>query len=310
MDKEIKELTQQRDLAQSRIQDLLRSTTERQGSESGVVEKEKHEKHYERLNSSNGNLDFAENAEDGFLLDGTSPRLSIGMSPKLGGPDPLSGWEGAATKTPETNTCLDYDDGAEVICKEVRCIEVDESRPGINDQREQTESKLQENTNEPMKEEHINYPEKDGGIGDFSADATYDSLQKKIHDMQRTINCLASLYPVDRSSASSSDADTTSTVSSKVTRSRSCKTKSVGTPPYPTPEWSDIGFSANLEPSRLNSSSDFENTRRKDSLISVGTSLDFGELDGTDNEKFVAEESKEDADDVQLKQVDDQVRHS
>ncbi|KAK4744771.1 hypothetical protein SAY87_011083 [Trapa incisa] len=298
MDREIKELTRQRDLAQSRIHDLLQSSP--RGSDSGALEKENHERHYERVNSSNSNLDFAENDEDSFMLDRASQRLSISMSPKIGGPDQLEA--AASDKASLTKAGSDHDDGAEDICKEVRCIEIGESRPCIIDQEGQADGKLQEN------EEQINYPEDE--IVEYSSDATYDSLQKKIQDMQRTINCLANSYPVDRSS-SSSDGDAASITSSKDTRSRSCRTMAVGVSAHPTPEWSDIELSENPEPSIANSSCDFDNIQRKDYLISMGTSLDFGELEGTDNEKVVAEiESQEDAEVARLKQVDVQVRSS
>lgn len=298
MDKEIKELTRQRDLAQSRIQDLLRSTTENRGLESGTVEAENQEKHYERRNSSNSNLDFAENAEDNFLLDGTSPRLSIGMSSKLLGPDSLSGWEITAPKILEPNSSNNHNNETEVICKDVRCIEIDEPRLSTNDRKEELEREVDENENEEMKEEKPDFPDKrEGEIGDIDSGVTYDSLQEKIQAVQNTINCLVSLYPVDRSSPSSLDMDTASTVSSKVTRSRSCRTMLMGAAPYSTPKGSDDGFSGNLETSPSDFSGDLG---RKHS------SSDFTELSSLENGKFAAEENREE--DFQLKQVDDQVR--
>ncbi|XP_031380257.1 kinesin-like protein KIN-7F [Punica granatum] len=307
MDKEIKELTQQRDIAQSRIQDLLRSTSDRQGSKLGNVEEPNHGKHYERLNSSNSNLDFADNVEDNFLLDGTSPRLSMGMSPKFVGPDQLSEWEVDAPKIPEPNSINGYNDDREVTCKEVCCIEEDESRPNIIDQKEETERKVEENENKHTKEEPLTSLKKtEGEVGDSNPNVTYDSLQKKIQDMQKTINCLVSLYPAERSSpSSSSDMDTASTVSSKVTRSRSCKSLLIGAPPYSTSEGSEAGFSGNLERFPGNISCDFDNTGRKESLTSARTSPDLTELSRLENKKFVAEENKKEEDNVQLKQVDD-----
>lgn len=309
MDKEIKELTRQRDLAQSQIQELLQLTTERHGLELETVAAENHEKHYERLNSSNSKLAFAENAEHNFLLDGTSPRLPR-MSSKFVEPDSLSGWEITAPEIPVRGSNNNHNDDTEVNCKEVHCIEIDESKLSTYDQKQQMERKVEEKGNEEIKEEKPNFPDKrEGESGEINPGVTYDSLQKKIQDMQSTINCLVSLYPSDQSSPSSSDVDTVSTVSSQITRSRSCRTMLMGVPPYSTSKASDVGFLGNLETPLSNFSGDFEKTQRKDSLTLVSTSSNLTELSSIEVGKFVAEENKEE-DNAQLKQVDDLVRDS
>ncbi|KAL6524753.1 hypothetical protein OROMI_030346 [Orobanche minor] len=151
MDKEIKELTHQRDLAQSRMEDMLRSAS---GGEYNVskswVDMHSHEKaswtseyaaseasdiidplrsdaasrtshfseRYEGVMPSRIEDQFPENNEEQFLSDDTSPRLYID---KYFGPDPCQGWEKIAQ---ENNS---FDDN----CKEVQCIEIDFTKRNI-----------------------------------------------------------------------------------------------------------------------------------------------------------------------------------
>ncbi|KAK4771553.1 hypothetical protein SAY87_032085 [Trapa incisa] len=117
MEKEIKELTQQLDHAQSRIQDLLLLTTETQRLEPGTVKAENQDKYYGRVDSSNSNLDFADNAEEEFLLDGTSPKLPR-MYSKIVAPDLLSWWDITAPKIQESSRNDDPNDDTEVMCKD------------------------------------------------------------------------------------------------------------------------------------------------------------------------------------------------
>ncbi|KAG8377873.1 hypothetical protein BUALT_Bualt08G0078900 [Buddleja alternifolia] len=143
MDKEMKELIHQRDLAQSRVQDMLRSSST---SKSWVDMNNSHEKgswtdeypaseaseiidplrfdvasrtsyisdKYEgAINPSRIEDQFLEHNEEQFLSDDTSPRLYID---KYFGPDPCKGWEKMAHVT---------DKGFEDNCKEVQCIDID-----------------------------------------------------------------------------------------------------------------------------------------------------------------------------------------
>ncbi|KAI3464881.1 hypothetical protein Pfo_021544 [Paulownia fortunei] len=144
MDKEIRELTHQRDLAQSRVVDMLRSGGEYQASKSWV-DMNNHEKgswtdeysaseaseiidplrsdvasrtshfseKYEGVISSRIEDQFPENNEEQFLSDDTSPRLYID---KYFGPDPCQGWEKIAQETNKN-----FEDNR----KEVQCIEID-----------------------------------------------------------------------------------------------------------------------------------------------------------------------------------------
>ncbi|KAL2458030.1 ATP binding microtubule motor family protein [Forsythia ovata] len=142
MDKEIRELTQQRDLARSRAEDLLHTggeyqnpkpwgdyhekrswTDEYSASEaseiiditrSDVASRTSHfSDRCEGLNSNKLEEPFLENSEMQFLSDDTSPRLYID---KYFGPDPCKGWEKIAQET---------DKNFEDNFKEVQCIEID-----------------------------------------------------------------------------------------------------------------------------------------------------------------------------------------
>ncbi|XP_020237318.1 kinesin-like protein KIN-7G [Cajanus cajan] len=106
MEKEIKELTQQRNLFQSRVENLLESGgNDRPSESSGGVNNL-----LSRTDSASENLErttATENSEDYFLLDGTSPTFA--------GPDPCHGWEAMASKAESENNC-----------KKLPCIEIKE----------------------------------------------------------------------------------------------------------------------------------------------------------------------------------------
>ncbi|KAL3639104.1 hypothetical protein CASFOL_017011 [Castilleja foliolosa] len=149
MDKEIKELTHQRDLAQSRAEDMLRSgasggyhtpkswvdmhhhdkaswASEYAASEasdiidpfrSDVASRTSHiSERYEGIVSNRIEYPFLENNEEQFLSGDTSPGLYID---KYFGPDPCRGWEKTASQ--ENNKKDSFEDN----CKEVKCIEID-----------------------------------------------------------------------------------------------------------------------------------------------------------------------------------------
>ncbi|KAL6295618.1 hypothetical protein ACE6H2_003760 [Prunus campanulata] len=105
MDKEIKELTHQRDLAQSRVQNLLQSVGEgrapRIGENSGSEESlDMGVKAYKSSditdrpslpNSRKHNRQLSESSDEFFLLDGSTPQF-VGL-------DPCQGWEDIAQKS-------------------------------------------------------------------------------------------------------------------------------------------------------------------------------------------------------------------
>ncbi|KAL3640945.1 hypothetical protein CASFOL_015913 [Castilleja foliolosa] len=147
MDKEIKELTHQRDLAQTRADDMLRSASSvRYQASKSWVDMHHHDKaswaseyaaseasdiidsfrsdvasrtshiseRYEGIVSNRIDYPFPENNEEQFLSDNTSPGLYID---KYFGPDPSQGWEKITSQENNKN-------GFEDNCKEVKCIEI------------------------------------------------------------------------------------------------------------------------------------------------------------------------------------------
>ncbi|KAF8364837.1 hypothetical protein HHK36_033184 [Tetracentron sinense] len=259
MEKEIKELTHQRDLAQCRVEDLLRVVGDDQASRrwTGLGDYPKLQvrdawedeytiselsvaadphyldvgvrtlntsQHSDRLSGSNSNehcLQLPENSEDHFPSDGIYPRLSIGSS-QFVGPDPCQGWEENSQGNGE-----DFEDQ----CREVRCIEIEESGTNRN-----VESKsLLFKENEGILASVVARNEKAGDqvlessllkgereLSPIHANFTYGALEQKIQDVQKTIDCLVNPYP-DEPSSRPPAADISSSRSLKLIRSRSCR---------------------------------------------------------------------------------------
>ena len=119
MEKEIKELTRQRDLFQSRAENmvqsvgkdrLLRGADKDSASESTGVANDllrRTDSASESLDRTTSSLLHTANSEEDFLLDGNSPTFA--------GPDPCHGWE-------EMTTSRESEDNY----KEVPCIEIKE----------------------------------------------------------------------------------------------------------------------------------------------------------------------------------------
>ncbi|XVE56121.1 hypothetical protein DITRI_Ditri03aG0212200 [Diplodiscus trichospermus] len=136
MANEIEELTRQRDLAQSRVENLLLSVREvqllKQGEYSSLSSTEVvkvpciigYNKHRDTFapsvpSSNDQYLRLPEKSEDDFLLDG--------ITPKFFGPDPCKDWEEIAQKMEK-----EYEDN----CKEVPCIEIEDSSIKMNEKAE------------------------------------------------------------------------------------------------------------------------------------------------------------------------------
>ncbi|XP_050365762.1 kinesin-like protein KIN-7F [Argentina anserina] len=230
MDKEIKELTKQRDLAQSRVQNLLETVDEGQFriAENPVLESsdmdvkacnptDSTDRPSCSSNSSKYFQRLSEISEENFLLDGIDPKFE--------------GWEDIAERSQaeikdtaqsshaepvqyarrshvgpqdiaqskDTARELLTESEFEDVCKEIRCIDqieerMDKNKVPILQQMEDAELK--------------------------NASAEYEALQKKIQDLQRTINTLVSLNgPLDQSPCSSES----SSASLSFARSRSAR---------------------------------------------------------------------------------------
>ncbi|XP_027356984.1 kinesin-like protein KIN-7J [Abrus precatorius] len=149
MDKEIKELTRQRDQFQSHVENFRHSAGKDRVSrvdKDSASESSRVAKNLPRMNSISENLDTTtnlsishehllqqtENSEDYFLLDGSSPTF--------GGPDPCQGWEEMASRAESQDNCEEVSKAesqdnceevskaeSEDICKEVSSDEYEDN---------------------------------------------------------------------------------------------------------------------------------------------------------------------------------------
>ncbi|XP_042485378.1 kinesin-like protein KIN-7E isoform X2 [Macadamia integrifolia] len=242
MEKETRELIQQRDLAQSRLHDLLQVIGDDQNSkiltawedvksisESSILEDphcaigvaRNNTSWYSDSNSVNNSVypQLLEISENHFLSDGTSPRLST-TSSKFLGPDPCQGWEEIAEEAVEDS---------EDICKEVRCIEMEESNEVRNiepnalspEENEGILSLTETGNGDATDQVLISSPKKGDVELKHMKDFMYSALEQKLHHVQKTINCLVNPY-LDETSPWS-PADMSSSRRLQLTRSRSCR---------------------------------------------------------------------------------------
>ncbi|MCL7042829.1 hypothetical protein MKW94_016095 [Papaver nudicaule] len=254
MEKEIKELTQQRDLVQSRLDDLLQvvgngrdsgqweksdktqktsarkaweydsSISDSQGiSEKDVGVTKFNTSLYSNEHSENHGEDYdlqlPGNVEDYFLSDGNSPQLPMDTS-TFDRPNPSQSWEGITQGSRE-----DLDD----LCKEVRCIEMEEcstnrSNNPIISTPEESEviSPFTVNPNEDAADqESVASVGKDGELTNVSAAYT---PPPNFIDVRKTItDFLAKSYP-DETSPSILESNLSSSRSLQLNKSKSCRT--------------------------------------------------------------------------------------
>lgn len=214
MDKEIKELTLQRDLAQSQVKTMLKpvegdrvSRVDNPGleSSSGIDhlqarntskrnDRPRLSNSYDRPRLSNSykhQRQLSQNSEDSFLLDGSTPKF-VGL-------DPCQGWE---------ELVQSVDEELEGICKDRK----KEALPRVEEKAGNVKMKA-------LKDEG---QKEDKELSQIEVDSTYNAMKRKIQDMQRTIDCLVNLYPTEESPCYS-EAYMSSSRSLMLTRSRSCK---------------------------------------------------------------------------------------
>ncbi|XP_061350697.1 kinesin-like protein KIN-7F [Gastrolobium bilobum] len=192
MDKEIKELTRQRDLFQSHVENLLQSVGKDRllrvdkdvaSESSGVANNPRPgtDKRSENLNGTTSSVSISnehflqqpENSEDSFLLDGSPPMFV--------GPDPCEGWEEIASRAESEDNCM-----------ELPCIEIKEV---------ETDHKADVNTSIPVFEESggntpmiqvVNEDAKSSSgnghseLSHVTLDNSQDAVQQKTRDLQRT----------------------------------------------------------------------------------------------------------------------------
>ncbi|KAH7849834.1 hypothetical protein Vadar_023611 [Vaccinium darrowii] len=253
MDKEIQELKNQRDHAQSSVHNLLQSVSEYKVSRSlaehgqlvvpympntssldeysasdssEVVDPLRSDatsnpSHfsdiYDSHNSNKTDFDLLDQCEDQFLSNGISPRRVID---ELFGPDPSQGWEMTSQK---------HEEDSEDQCKEVRCIEVEKSSVKSNFKPDAPLSPENFKHDAPIspknfKPEATLSPKKEvGDLSHVQSDPTCEALKKKIQELQKTIDYLVSSYIMEQSSSSSESDHTSGRRSMSLYRSRSCR---------------------------------------------------------------------------------------
>ncbi|CAK7329604.1 unnamed protein product [Dovyalis caffra] len=238
MEKEIRELTKQRDLAQSRVEDLLQVIGNDQNSreENGISHLHNPQAgdtwedecsvsessgmgdpHYlnggvRKLDAACYGADSGSNDEEPYHLhdntsnhgfsDGISPPMSIGKT---------------IVRYNSYDNLEDATEDADDYCKEVQCIEMQETRNGSNFGHRSISNGENEGTlaltafrDEATEGTHVQ-----NGF-------TYDVLEQRLHHVQGTIDTLVTPYP-DESSPQSSVADMSTSRSLNLTRSRSCR---------------------------------------------------------------------------------------
>ncbi|KAH8510634.1 hypothetical protein H0E87_008250 [Populus deltoides] len=249
MEKEIKELTKQRDLAQSRLEDLLRVVGNGQKSrkENGISHHHNPQTgdawedecsvsessgmggpHYlnggvgkfnnARYDGDTGSNDDEEpylhdNTDDHGLSDGTSPPMSIGKK---------------IVRYNSSQSLEDAAEDADDYCKEVQCIEMEETRIRSNFEHHSVSNGENEGTltltafRDGAIGQGISTPANGDREGSHMQNGfTYDVLEQRLHHVQRTIDALVSPYPGE--SSPQSVADLTTSRSPNLTRSRSCR---------------------------------------------------------------------------------------
>ncbi|KAI3989119.1 hypothetical protein MKX01_033155 [Papaver californicum] len=249
MEKEIKELTQQRDLVQSRLDDLLQvvgnARNSRQWDDSDRTQKINARKAWEcgsSISDSQGisekqfsnvgvtksntslysnehsenhgedyDLQLPGNVEDYFLSDGNAPQLPIDTS-TFDRPHPSQSWEGITRGSPE-----DFDD----LCKEVRCIEMEEcstnrnSKPIVSTPEEsEVISPFTINPNEDTVDQE--------SVASVGRDAAYTPPQKFVDVRKSITDFLAKSYP-DETFLSILESNISSSRSLQLSKSKSCR---------------------------------------------------------------------------------------
>ncbi|KAI3978910.1 hypothetical protein MKX01_016085 [Papaver californicum] len=276
MQKEIQELIHQRDLAQSRLRDLAQVVEDDRASKflvehqrpkspalhaweddqsisasSSIADQHCIDASFTSYNNatwySNARSEscsdeqyqqLPENQDDHYFSDGVSPRHSISSS-KFVGPDQGQVFEDIREDKEE----VEEEDGEEEeeedeeLCKEVRCVEIEESRTNSkmvssdlsaeeHEEGGQMEP-LEVTENEYAKDQELASTPKKGDEELAQADsaATYSALEQKLQDVQKSIDCLVNPVSSDGSASpwTSAAGSSCGRKSFQLMRSRSCK---------------------------------------------------------------------------------------
>ncbi|KAL2460061.1 ATP binding microtubule motor family protein [Abeliophyllum distichum] len=204
LEKEVRELTKQQDLAHSRIEDLLKMV----GNDKTSKELNGIQVHNRDIRSNGmSNLPLSENSVDRSSSDSISD-MNEGI------------------EEPSVRTVEDSDD----MCKEVRCIEMTESGQDITfespgwstNQNEGRISALSDTDNGHDVDQELS-PTLPGQASGIHNGHTYGALEQKIQDVQKTIDLLVKPYPDKLSPGASSSIRVTAPGRLKLTRSWSCR---------------------------------------------------------------------------------------
>nr|QWT43312.1 kinesin-like protein KIN7J [Citrullus lanatus] len=276
MDKEIKELTRQRDLAQYRIENLLHSVGEDRifklsentvqtipdlvdldldlrSDDSSLKTFDTFTAHEENSPHKIDPL-FTMSHEDNFLLDSSTPELA--------GPDPYQDWEEIAQRVHANS-----EDG----CKDVQCIELEESKESkesLNENGDLTLARLEDNEGQMISSFGTNQatsPQRKNKEIITNKDYTCDGFMPKTAEMQKTLNCILNLYPSEQS-FSSIEAAKSRFQNLKLARSKSCLTVLMTIPPSTLIEKAEEDKKPRIVGSEVNFSGQAEGSRRKRGL--------------------------------------------
>ncbi|GAB4839451.1 hypothetical protein Ancab_028973 [Ancistrocladus abbreviatus] len=256
MDKEIKEVSWQRDIAQSQIKELLVSAEQRNASrlqdksrkssahrlkismldDSSVMSDMSD---YQRIDVdlktseplslgdpqlNNQQMELLDKFETHFLSGESSPQL-VSRTMEFVGPDPYQSWNKFVQST---------DEDVEDNWKEVRCIEVQASCKHRKTRSDAMTIPLEENKEKQTAEEEEDdlsimvrdeYPilslnKAEMGLSHSPPDS--DALVKRIRELQKTIDSLVNRYPGEHSPCST-ESDISSSRGFNLGRSRSCR---------------------------------------------------------------------------------------
>ncbi|KAJ9132793.1 hypothetical protein P3X46_033627 [Hevea brasiliensis] len=228
MEKEIRELTKQRDLAESRVEDLLRMIGQNQTSRNGAVvgphpNQQAGHTWEDEYGDSGSNMEesyyLQDNNDDHSVSDGTSSLMSIGK------------------KFVRSSSCQSLEDTAvgpaentDDYCKEVQCIEMDETRRESSFEPHSISNGENEGTlaltmfgDDAAAGQQISTPANGRReVSRIQNGFTYDMLEQRLHHVQRTVDDLVSPDP-DETSPQSLAADISSSRNMQLTRSWSCR---------------------------------------------------------------------------------------
>ncbi|KAJ7978528.1 Kinesin-like protein [Quillaja saponaria] len=215
MEKEIRELTKQRDLAQSRAEDLLRMVANDQDSRQDGDTWE----------------DDCSASESSSMPD---PRLNVGIrkfnNPHYNGEDARSNPEEAYHQLQENADDISQSDGdPDDYCKEVRCVEMEESRGGNSgylalstSENGMSASTWYGDGNVTGQETRLAPVNGDREVSQTQNNIAYGALEQRLHDVQMTIGSLVNPNFDEQSSQAKSE-NMSNTSSLKLTRSWSCR---------------------------------------------------------------------------------------